>query len=47
GGGRSGGRSGSGGGRGGRDGERSGERRSRGPRKPRVEGEQGAVAPAA
>ncbi len=42
GGGRSGGRSGSGGGRGGRggrDGERSGERRSRGPRKPRVEGE--------
>ena len=31
-------------GRGGRDGERSGERRSRGPRKPRVEGEQGAAA---
>jgi len=46
GGGRSGGRSG-GGGRGGRDGERSGERRSRGPRKPRVEGEQSAAAPAA
>lgn len=46
GGGRSGGRSG-GGGRGGRDGERSGERRSRGPRKPRVEGEQGAAVPAA
>ncbi|AEM53021.1 ATP-dependent RNA helicase RhlB [Stenotrophomonas maltophilia] len=45
GGGRSGGRS--GGGRGERrDGERSGERRSRGPRKPRVEGEQAAVAPA-
>ncbi|HDY6484915.1 TPA: ATP-dependent RNA helicase RhlB, partial [Stenotrophomonas maltophilia] len=48
GGGRSGGRSGGGGGgRGGRDGERSGERRSRGPRKPRAEGEQGAAAPAA
>ncbi|QDY51001.1 ATP-dependent RNA helicase RhlB [Stenotrophomonas maltophilia] len=46
GGGRSGGRS--GGGRGERrDGERSGERRSRGPRKPRVEGEQAAAAPAA
>ncbi|MHC1653389.1 ATP-dependent RNA helicase RhlB [Stenotrophomonas maltophilia] len=46
GGGRSGGRS--GGGRGERrDGERSGERRSRGPRKPRVEGEQGAAAPVA
>ncbi len=46
GGGRSGGRS--SGGRGERrDGERSGERRSRGPRKPRVEGEQGAAAPAA
>ncbi|EKT4073521.1 ATP-dependent RNA helicase RhlB [Stenotrophomonas maltophilia] len=45
GGGRSGGRS--GGGRGGRDGERSGERRSRGPRKARAEGEQGAAAPAA
>ncbi|CCH14365.1 ATP-dependent RNA helicase RhlB [Stenotrophomonas maltophilia D457] len=45
GGGRSGGRS--GGGRGERrDGERSGERRSRGPRKPRVEGEQVAAAPA-
>ncbi|AUI09243.1 MULTISPECIES: ATP-dependent RNA helicase RhlB [Stenotrophomonas] len=45
GGGRSGGRS--GGGRGERrDGERSGERRSRGPRKPRVEGEQAAAAPA-
>lgn len=45
GGGRSGGRS--GGGRGERrDGERSGERRSRGPRKPRVEGEQAATAPA-
>jgi ATP-dependent RNA helicase RhlB len=44
GGGRSGGRS--GGGRGERrDGERSGERRSRGPRKPRVEGEQAAAAP--
>lgn len=44
GGGRSGGRS--GGGRGERrDGERSGERRSRGPRKPRVEGEQTAAAP--
>ncbi len=47
GGGRSGSRSGSGGGRGGRDGERSGEHRSRGPRKPRVEGEQGAAAPVA
>ncbi|HDS1579455.1 TPA: ATP-dependent RNA helicase RhlB [Stenotrophomonas maltophilia] len=46
GGGRSGGRS--GGGRGERrDGERSGERRSRGPRKPRVEGEQAAAAPVA
>ncbi|MEG0182244.1 MAG: ATP-dependent RNA helicase RhlB, partial [Stenotrophomonas sp.] len=47
GGGRSGSRSGSGGGagRGGRDGERSGERRPRGPRKPRVEGEQTAAAP--
>lgn len=45
GGGRSGGRS--GGGRGERrDGERSGERRSRGPRKPRVEGEQVAASPA-
>ncbi len=45
GGGRSGGRS--GGGRGERrDGERSGERRSRGPRKPRVEGERVAAAPA-
>ncbi|MCU1001445.1 ATP-dependent RNA helicase RhlB [Stenotrophomonas maltophilia] len=45
GGGRSGGRS--GGGRGERrDGERSGERRSRGPRKPRVEGEQSAAVPA-
>ncbi|MCU1117669.1 ATP-dependent RNA helicase RhlB [Stenotrophomonas muris] len=45
GGGRSGGRS--GGGRGERrEGERSGERRSRGPRKPRVEGEQVAAAPA-
>ena len=45
GGGLSGGRS--GGGRGERrDGERSGERRSRGPRKPRVEGEQAAAAPA-
>ena len=45
GGGRSGGRS--GGGRGERrDGERSGERRARGPRKPRVEGEQVAAAPA-
>ncbi|ARZ76149.1 ATP-dependent RNA helicase RhlB [Stenotrophomonas sp. WZN-1] len=45
GGGRSGGRS--GGGRGERrDGERGGERRSRGPRKPRVEGEQAAAAPA-
>ncbi|HEL3817316.1 MULTISPECIES: ATP-dependent RNA helicase RhlB [Stenotrophomonas] len=45
GGGRSGGRS--GGGRGERrDGERSGERRSRGPRKPRVEGEQASAAPA-
>ncbi len=44
GGGRSGGRS--GGGRGGRDGERSGERRSRGPRKPRVEGGQASAAPA-
>ncbi|MDV9043610.1 ATP-dependent RNA helicase RhlB [Stenotrophomonas sp. RAC2] len=45
GGGRSGGRS--SGGRGERrDGERSGERRSRGPRKPRVEGEQVAAAPA-
>ncbi|HEL2977564.1 TPA: ATP-dependent RNA helicase RhlB [Stenotrophomonas maltophilia] len=45
GGGRSGGRS--GGGRGERrDGERSGERRSRGPRKPRVEGDQAAAAPA-
>ncbi|HGM6069172.1 TPA: ATP-dependent RNA helicase RhlB [Stenotrophomonas maltophilia] len=45
GGGRSGGRS--GGGRGERrDGERSGERRSRGPRKPRAEGEQTAAAPA-
>ncbi|UXB31879.1 ATP-dependent RNA helicase RhlB [Stenotrophomonas maltophilia] len=45
GGGRSGGRS--GGGRGERrDGERSGERRSRGPRKPRVEGEQVAATPA-
>ena len=44
GGGRSGGRS--SGGRGERrDGERSGERRSRGPRKPRVEGEQAAAAP--
>lgn len=46
---RGGGRSGSrsGGGRGERrDGERSGERRSRGPRKPRVEGEQVAAAPA-
>ncbi|AWH22981.1 ATP-dependent RNA helicase RhlB [Stenotrophomonas sp. S48] len=44
GGGRSGGRS--GGGRGERrDGERSGERRPRGPRKPRVEGEQTAAAP--
>ncbi len=44
GGGRSGGRS--SGGRGERrDGERSGERRSRGPRKPRVEGEQAATAP--
>ncbi|HGM5921032.1 TPA: ATP-dependent RNA helicase RhlB [Stenotrophomonas maltophilia] len=46
---RGGGRSGSrsGGGRGERrDGERSGERRSRGPRKPRVEGEQAAAAPA-
>ncbi|HEL3781988.1 ATP-dependent RNA helicase RhlB [Stenotrophomonas forensis] len=44
GGGRSGGRS--GGGRGERrDGERSGERRSRGPRKPRVEGEQASAAP--
>ncbi|HIE5354517.1 TPA: ATP-dependent RNA helicase RhlB [Stenotrophomonas maltophilia] len=44
GGGRSGGRSGAG--RGDRrEGERSGERRSRGPRKPRVEGEQGATAP--
>ncbi|HEL4236477.1 TPA: ATP-dependent RNA helicase RhlB [Stenotrophomonas maltophilia] len=47
GGGRSGGRSGSGGGRGGRDGERSGERRPRGPRKPRVEGEQAAATPVA
>ncbi|HEL3747926.1 TPA: ATP-dependent RNA helicase RhlB [Stenotrophomonas maltophilia] len=44
GGGRSGGRSGAGRGER-RDGERSGERRSRGPRKPRVEGEQGATAP--
>lgn len=45
GGGRSGGRS--GGGRGERrDGERSGERRSRGPRKPRVEGGQASAAPA-
>ncbi len=44
GGGRSGGRS--GGGRGERrDGERSGERRSRGPRKPRVEGEQASAVP--
>ncbi|SFR89054.1 ATP-dependent RNA helicase RhlB [Stenotrophomonas maltophilia] len=44
GGGRSGGRSGAGRGER-REGERSGERRSRGPRKPRVEGEQGATAP--
>ncbi|WP_368865259.1 ATP-dependent RNA helicase RhlB [Stenotrophomonas maltophilia] len=44
GGGRSGGRSGAGRGER-RDGERSGERRSRGPRRPRVEGEQGATAP--
>ncbi|MCO7399453.1 ATP-dependent RNA helicase RhlB [Stenotrophomonas maltophilia] len=44
GGGRSGGRSGAGRGER-REGERSGERRSRGPRRPRVEGEQGATAP--
>ncbi len=40
----SGSRSGGGAGRGERSGERSGERRPRGPRKPRVEGEQAAVA---